>query len=342
MKPAAPNLPRLNNIVVLRSFAIIAVVLYHCYCPWMSEWNWFECKCRPIYSFILEVMFVGRMPLFVFVSGYLFSHLVIDRGKYTSFLGFVNNKFQRLLIPCLVFTGLMCLCLQENYFEAVVGYGYHLWFLKMLFWCFMTAWLLNRFVKSKLGRIAAFVLSLGLMGFHGITILGLGQYYKYFSFFYGGYLFYAYRESLSFIFKRWFIYFISLTYAGLLLVVLARYICAEETDGMIHGDRIVAFARYLLRPVTIILALILVDLYLKTKDEISIIFTKLNSISYGIYLFHMLILQSLHKYCFSEVAEFANSHYIFTPPMLFVLVTGLSVAICTVLKRYSWSKWLIG
>lgn len=141
------KIPKLHNIVVLRSFAIITVVLYHCYCPWMNAWNWVETPVRDIYSYVMEVMLVGRMPLFVFVSGYLFSHLYFDRNKYHDFIGFINNKFKRLLIPCFLFTGLMAICLGDNYFNLALYDGYHLWFLKMLFWCFITAWFTINYIK---------------------------------------------------------------------------------------------------------------------------------------------------------------------------------------------------
>ena len=149
----AMSLPKLKNIVVLRSFAIITVVLYHCYCPWLYAWNWFECPLRGLYSYLFETVMVGRMPLFVCVSGYLFSHLLLDRGKYQSFSGFIKNKIKRLLIPCFTFTGLMCVCLHENYITAIWQGGYHLWFLKMLFLCFITCWISSYFTKNIIFEI---------------------------------------------------------------------------------------------------------------------------------------------------------------------------------------------
>lgn len=108
MNSVANRPARLNNIIVLRAIATIAVVIFHCYCEWTTAGR-FQCPIGSIYEFIFRVVLIGRMPLFVFVSGYLFSHLILDRGKYTTFRGFVKNKFERLLVPFFVFSGILSL-----------------------------------------------------------------------------------------------------------------------------------------------------------------------------------------------------------------------------------------
>ncbi len=307
----------------------------------MDAWHWFECPCRKVYSFILDVLFVGRMPLFVFVSGYLFAHLVIDRGKYKTFKGFVSNKVKRLLIPCLTFTGLLCICLQTNYIEAIIGSCYHLWFLKMLFWCFITGWILNRFVSNTYLRLFMWLASILMMGLRGVPYFGIEQYFKYFAFFYSGYLFYAYHHNLNFVFKKGFLLLTVLAYVLLAGIALYQYIF-NYSDGITHSDKIVVVSRYLLRPITILIAFILVDFYLRGKSRISVLFTKINNISYGIYLFHMLLLQCLYKYFLNQLSEISIAHYIITPPLLFIAVLLVSITICQWLKKFKWSKWLIG
>lgn len=335
-------MPKLQNIVILRSFAILAVVLYHCYCPWLDAWNWFSCDCRKVYSFIFEVALVGRMPLFVFVSGYLFSHLIIDRGKYKTFWAFLNNKFKRLLIPCFTFSAIMSLALCSNYINIIVWSGYHLWFLKMLFWCFITGWILNRYVKSLYGKIITMMITIIMMGCKMPEIIGIGQYCKYFAFFYSGYLVYAYRLTLEFLFKGRFLYMFIFFYFLLLGVALVQYYNSDLINDIIHRNTIIVGIRYLLRPLSVLIAFGLVETYLRKKTKISKWFSQLNEISYGIYLTHMLLLQCLNKYFLDSIQNYASLHYIITPIILFISVTAMCILVCKWLKNYQWSRWIIG
>lgn len=203
MEKMVVSIPKLQNVIILRSFAIMAVVLYHCYSPWLTAWNWADTPARPYYSFIMEVMLVGRMPLFVFVSGYLFSHLFIDRGKYHEFTSFISNKFKRLLVPMLLFSGLMAVCLQRNYINLIIGDNcYHLWFLKMLFWCFIVCWSVAHYIHRAWIECSILFLSAVLMFIHFPELLGLSYFSKYFFFFVGGYLYYKYRNHMRLIYSN--------------------------------------------------------------------------------------------------------------------------------------------
>lgn len=338
------KIPKLHNIVVLRSFAIITVVLYHCYCPWMNAWNWVETPVRDIYSYVMEVMLVGRMPLFVFVSGYLFSHLYFDRNKYHDFIGFINNKFKRLLIPCFLFTGLMAICLGDNYFNLALYDGYHLWFLKMLFWCFITAWFTINYIKWGVMALMLF-LALIMMFFQPLPILGINQYFKYYFFFFGGTLFYRYKSKLSFIYSHKFGSVIILSYVCICAIVLLRYIAQPKITGgdIIHLDKVVAICRHILRPLTVLMAFILVDYLLKKKDGFVKHLDSINNLSYGIYLFHMLLIRLVGRYFLSsDMRYILSEHYLLSPLILFCIVFFTSAFISSILHKTCWGKWLIG
>lgn len=338
------KLPQLKNIIVLRSFAIIAVVLYHCYCPWLYAWDWYSCPIRGVYSYIVETVLVGRMPLFVCVSGYLFSHLYIERGKYHSFSGFLLNKIKRLLVPCLSFTALMSLCLQDNYWESVVGYGYHLWFLKMLFLCFMTCWICASYIHKVRFEMVVLLVAFIMMFMHIPNYFGIGQYFKYYIFFWGGYLFYKYRHKFGFLFTRQWLCIILFAYLVLCgICAVIYYIHPEQANSdIIHANISLSIIRMILRPLMIVLAFILVDRFIHNGMLFENVFVSLNKLSYGIYLFHMLFLQSIHKYFLFQTTGFAESHYILTPIIYFVIITLLSISITSLLKRTSWGTYLIG
>lgn len=339
------SIPKLQNVVILRSFAIMAVVLYHCYCPWLTAWNWADTPARPYYSFIMEVMLVGRMPLFVFVSGYLFSHLYIDRGKYHKFTSFIGNKFKRLLVPMLLFSGLMAVCLQRNYVEMIIGDNcYHLWFLKMLFWCFIVCWVIARFVRVVWIECLVLLLSAALMFMPFPELLGLSYFSKYFFFFIGGYMFYEHRCRMRFIYSKLIGGGIALAYVFLCIVCYVQYrsSTAGTYSDIIHTDRIVALSRYFIRPLSVLLSFILVDWFLVRRTRLITFFDSLNKLSYGIYLFHMLFIQLISKYFLTQAKGVFDSHYIVMPIVLFVTIFSLSAFLTYQLQSTSWGKWLIG
>ena len=337
---------KLQNVIILRSFAIVAVVLYHCYCPWLYAWNWVESPARPIYSFIMEVLLVGRMPLFVFVSGYLFSHLYNDRGKYQNFIPFLKNKFKRLLTPLLLFAGLMSICLQKNYIDMIVGDGgFHLWFLKMLFWSFMACWLVAKYVKSTWLEIGVLAISVIMMFMPFPKILGLSQFSKYFVFFLGGYLFYKYRNNTGVVRKTTIIWWGGVAYITLCLVCLWQYLTNPQSafQDIIHTNHLVAVSRDILRPITVIMAFMLIDAILAQYNKaIPKIFDSLNKMSYGIYLFHMLFIQLIAKYLWGQVEPFFIQHYVLTPVLLFIIIFTASAYMTHILHKTKWGIWLIG
>lgn len=338
------KLPRLQNIVVLRSFAMVAVVLYHCYCPWLNTWHWYDTDARCLYSIIFETLLVGRMPLFVFVSGYLFSHLFLDRGKYRKFLPFLKNKFQRLLVPCLLFSALMSLVLQDNYIEVLLGMGYHTWFLKMLFLCFMTAWVLGHYSRGAWMDSVFLILSVAMMVLPDIPYLGIGQYFKYFAFFYLGFLMYKYRDKLRFIYTYKSLTAMLVLYCVISGIAVNQYIAHPDaaTSDIIHSDKVVVGCRHLLRPLIIFIAFVIVDIFLKGRSAISRIFDSLNRYSYGIYLFHMLLLQVIYKYFLSETMLLGTEHQYLTPVILFAIIFTLSFSLTYYVSKWRWGKYLIG
>lgn len=331
-------------MIVLRTFAIIAVVLYHCYCPWLEAWNWYKCEYRSLYSFIFETVLVGRMPLFVCVSGYLFSHLYLDRGKYHEFGNFLQNKIKRLLVPCMLFTGLMCLILQLNYVENIVGYGFHLWFLKMLFFCFMTTWLCAKYIHQIKLDIIAICISIIMMFISMPKFLGIGQYFKYYFFFLGGYMLYKYRYQLKFLYNKYFATLL-MTFFTLICIICAwRYLAQPQlaNGDIIHLDKVVMICRMLLRPLTILIAFMIVDFYLKHNTTLVNTFDHMNKLSYGIYLFHMLFLQIIHKYYFSYTQSVCEIHYIISPIIFFIIILSLSILFTYLLRKTKWGIYLIG
>ncbi len=171
---------RLNDIVILRSISILLVVFVHSFYIYnygsLSDIDTIVIKIERFFN--LDILNKFRMPMFIFISGFLFSFLHYKKHKYPKFIDLFTNKFKRLLIPYWVFFPITALCLGKLTHLSVDDFLYpmgHLWFLLMLFWCFIT----TKFVlvchldRNKYMVLLMFIVAYLLAFFEGnITKIG--------------------------------------------------------------------------------------------------------------------------------------------------------------------------
>lgn len=146
--PSKPNFR--YDIAILRLLAITIVVFFHgygmTYAHHLSEattttyhtaYQWFN-QFYPIN--------IG-MPLFVFISGFLFGGSRIANEKFSTF---IKNKASRILLPFFIFMVFFMLTTNSFAWNQFYKWTYwHLWFLPMLFWCFILCYFLNPLIRSK-------------------------------------------------------------------------------------------------------------------------------------------------------------------------------------------------
>lgn len=94
-----------DNINLYRAIAMLMVVLYHCTCYYAHPtWPFGEGPYNPVMKILTTLMGGIHMPIFVFISGYLFWSFKFQ-GKYKNILQFYQTKFYRLLVPYLFVGG---------------------------------------------------------------------------------------------------------------------------------------------------------------------------------------------------------------------------------------------
>ena len=153
----------LDEVSFIRPILIILLILVHCFTVFNHGWEPFsgfqENKgymwlSRLSYSFLLET--------FVFISGYVYAFQVITLQKTYTLAKLVKNKSSRLLLPSIVFSLIyLQLFSTDNFINVsslpelgglglsiISGIG-HLWYLPVLFWCFIFMWILERFLISE-------------------------------------------------------------------------------------------------------------------------------------------------------------------------------------------------
>lgn len=147
---------KIIEVNYLRSFAIISIVIWHCFvCP-LTAWNLIEHTTETTIISMLSRFVIpdANMPLFTFISGYLFAYLYKkNTAKYGTFMPFVKTKFNRLVIPFLIIGTLVNISMPERYLYMIInGEGSHLWFCMMLFWCFIIRWIILKINRKTLNN----------------------------------------------------------------------------------------------------------------------------------------------------------------------------------------------
>lgn len=88
------------------------------------------------------------MPMFIAISGFLFGGQLIRRQPIT-FAKMLKSKFMRLMVPFFVFTVLFMFTQNAVSIKPFYQWTYsHLWFLPMLFWCFVATYFLRPLIMN--------------------------------------------------------------------------------------------------------------------------------------------------------------------------------------------------
>ena len=137
---------RLDEISLLRPITIGLLVVMHAFTMYAGNWSLPE-GIHPVraYFWVQKLSFGCMLEMFVFISGYIFGFQLYGQKRDFKFWPLVFNKLKRLILPSSLFSFLYIVCftniLVQHQWGALVygtlaGYA-HMWFLPMLFWCFI-------------------------------------------------------------------------------------------------------------------------------------------------------------------------------------------------------------
>ena len=180
-------------------------MVYHALCPYTGGWAPPDgVTGNTLYWWLGHLISGFRIETIAFVGGYVFCFQSVENNRRVSFCRFLWKKFRRLIIPCFLFGTIYFLLFNFNPHRFDWGVAFwkvangvsHLWFLPMLFWCFLLGWLIDRFLqwihpRGKLSRFLPHLLliifaALSLCRLHGFR-LGLTRVPYFFFYFYLGY-----------------------------------------------------------------------------------------------------------------------------------------------------------
>ncbi|MCY1634890.1 acyltransferase family protein [Marinifilum sp. D737] len=335
----------LTDIAIIRPLCILSIVIGHSFAIYSGVWE------KPghildvtFYQWINPFFISFQLQAFVFVSGYLFGYQTITLGRKDDPKKFIAKKFKRIYLPCLLF-GLLYYLLfeyaQKDYslIDSLLvisnGVG-HLWFLPMIFACYIVAYYTTNILMKKPFWI---ILLAGLLLFVSPlvpNVFGISSMMSYLLYFYLGYLYVANKNLLT--------QFLS-SYRNVLIITLLFLI----SFGLFY------FIKYSYEP-TMVLKVILfalkvplsvlgilslfgfVNKYLVNRNTLSKVFLYLNDWSYGIYVVHQFVLVWLID--FTSLSEKVSS-FVFPFYILIITLSVTSLIVISFLKTKV-GRYLIG
>lgn len=319
-----------DNLTFYRVVAMTMVVLYHCTCYYAHpSWPFGEGPYNMVLKTVTTLLGGIHMPVFVFISGYLF-WMLKDKGHYDDLLLFFKNKIFRLLVPYFVMGGVMLMMFNKIYNLNSLFYGIcHLWFLLMLFGLFLLApiaWHLMERIKND--RIATVVVNASFLLypiFCDVNLFQLTKIFYFLPFFLIGYI--IQRRGKKEVYSD------SVFWLSIVFVMIILFMFCQRT---LFIDKVIReFASYFV----IIIVSIIPDINIPNK--IKRIMNNFSDNSMGIYLVHHIIIS--YVVMMPSVKQFIdNTNSYIGALLLFVSVFASSWFLSIVFNKYNTTRFLIG
>lgn len=283
-----------------------------------------------IYSF--------HMPTFVAISGAIYFYVKRTKNRYDDPKIFIINKAKRLLIPYFFFA---CLAvLPTLYFTGLLKDGVitafikkillgtdprHLWFLTMLFFVFIIFDFLENWIyKTKIGFNLIFLTALNILSFHLPSFLNFHIHlvFRYTLYFYVGYAYFQYRNSITnFLRKKAMI--LVLLFSSIILFFISQ-ILSERDFPALFCEFINPFCALAGSAVLYVLSYKLSQ----TKITSFYIYNLIKQNSFGLYLFHPMIIYWIFYLC----SDIAINPYVLTVSA-FLASTIISLALTEMFRK---------
>lgn len=156
-----------SNIDITRAILTIVLVLYHAFAPYGNGWQ------NPInvsytaYWWLSKLLYNGFLEGFVLISGFCYANSC-SKHHFR-----IMPKFKRLMLPSLFWSVIWLLLFSDLsiysplfWYKAINGAG-HLWFLPMLFCCFV---LQNYLIKESSSRIIVLLIFLSILPYPNLPL----------------------------------------------------------------------------------------------------------------------------------------------------------------------------
>lgn len=296
----------IDEVSFIRPILIVLLVLYHAFAPWCGAWRPFSGYCdRELYWWVGTLARSFMLPMFVFISSYIWAYQREDLGRKDSLWQLCVRKFKRLIVPSVIFSVIYFLTLANPVdfgksfgkitMDILGGYA-HMWFLPMLFLCFMECWVLLR-VKSRTIRwlfvVIAFCCSIVYIP------LEVSNSFYYLLYFYAGYEAWNRRDSVissisaTKVVILWIVFLLAFVSLTLINREVSEYIYPLHGPAKAAGLLLVSVSNsvYALLGVQSLFA---TAVYWTSRHKLGPFVINIGAYCLGVYIFQQFVLSALY------------------------------------------------
>lgn len=341
---------QLNDVMIIRPIIIVLLVLMHSFAMYGGSWKLPEgIHSIRAYFWIQKISFSFMLEMFVFISGYLFAFQIFELEKQFSFKNILISKFKRLIIPSIVFSILYSIFFYNKshiffryIYDIINGLG-HMWFLPMLFWCFIFTYLINK-IKLKEKIKLFLLLGVAMLSFLPLPFQ-IGPSLYYLLFFNIGSYFWNNKEKIIKKYGNPRFLIIGLIVFLFLFILLTLFI--ENISGLFDFNIIHKLIKVSLLNISkliySILGLFLFYIFInylieKKNIKTTLRFVQFNKLCFGIYIFQQFVL--LFLYYNTSVPELLGSFWL--PWVGFIITMIISIILTKISIKTKVGRFLIG
>lgn len=331
---------KIQSISIMRVIAMFMIVFFHSFYFYTKNWWVLGGIVINKWDKVATFLDIIDLPMFMYISGYLFGYLFLHKEKYRDTKAFITSKFKRLILPYL-FWGIFQIMVLPSIFgwkSIFTGSG-HLWFLLVLFEIFVVVIFSANYLCCQISvrifeqYIMAFVVVFFL--FHFIS--GHHSFLCIHSFFYYLPSFMIGIYSARFRFLQLFTCKSSLIVMLVSLVVLGCFILNYSNCNFI-----VDYICRLVIGLTIVVSIhaLLNTIVIPDANRLYLVVSHFDKFSLGIYIFHQIVINIFLS--IDGVDAFLNIHFNIGPFVIFT-VGFLGAWFLSYLFFYNkLLKWTIG
>ncbi len=332
------SVSRLPNLDFIRVCLMGGIVFYHSALFWGHHWFAVPTlQTAPTLAFIAFWFNSFHIYGFVFLSGYLFYYLSIEKGKYRQFKSFCVNKVFRLIVPYIFVSA--CWVIPWEYFfgaplstiipKFVLGISpSQLWFLLMLFGVFILFYISRSITPLPLALIS-FILS--LMGrLIWPNVFQLWNILAFFPFFQLGYYSRSGKVYKYLIPDK--VSLLGYAFLQLILFSISHYLYFDKILLLKACKECLLFICHLLGAFTVFHLLAM----LASQGKQCSVWKILAASCFGVYLFHQQIIYVILFLTVNKMSPY------FITALCFIVAYSLSWGITAILASNQYTAFLIG
>lgn len=336
----------LDEVTLMRTILALLIVFMHsftCYngC-WKQPAGYVDI---PLYRWLARISFAFTLESFVFLSGYLFAFQRIALNRKTKLGALVVNKLKRLILPSIIFSAVYFVIFYQykglgNLVYSIINGCGHMWYLPMLFWCFVGGWLLEQIKVKDVWKIV-FLVCINILAL-AMLPLQLTSAASYMVYFYIGFVVYKYKDVIKANITPKRLLF------GWILFALTFVVLRPMRDVLAYSDEAPKLYNLVMMVGNKVCQLVYASLgtlvfyctavYYIQKHQLKPFTVKLASCCFGIYLFQQFVLQLL--YYKTSFPIIVGPYWL--PWCGFVIAAVVSYILSVLLLKTKTGRFLIG